>query len=159
MEKNEESCARHDDSRCYQRKHRNRVRHDWRRARLQSENLFTSKCQLRAKRILLSYGAEIVETDPLLSTDGPSFALAKYSKAREMRTSTLTSTTIPRIGWRIMKLRHRRFGANGTKNHSFCSGLGTSGTFVGTVRKLKEFNSRIMAVSMQPDSPCTELRA
>ncbi len=31
--------------------------------------------------------------------------------------------------------------------------LGTSGTFVGTSRKLKELNPRIRCISVQPDSP------
>jgi cysteine synthase B len=41
---------------------------------------------------------------------------------------------------------------NGRITH-FVAGLGTSGTFVGTTRKLKEFNPNIQAISMQPDSP------
>ncbi len=32
-------------------------------------------------------------------------------------------------------------------------GLGTSGTFVGTTRRLKELNPRIKAISVQPDGP------
>jgi cysteine synthase B len=35
----------------------------------------------------------------------------------------------------------------------FVAGLGTSGTFTGTTRRLKELNAAIRAVSMQPDSP------
>jgi S-sulfo-L-cysteine synthase (O-acetyl-L-serine-dependent) len=35
----------------------------------------------------------------------------------------------------------------------FIAGLGTSGTFVGTVRRLKELNPMLRAISMQPDSP------
>ncbi|MGB8261183.1 MAG: cysteine synthase family protein [Terracidiphilus sp.] len=35
----------------------------------------------------------------------------------------------------------------------FVAGMGTSGTFMGTTRRLKEFNPAIQAVSMQPDSP------
>jgi cysteine synthase B len=35
----------------------------------------------------------------------------------------------------------------------FVAGLGTSGTFVGTARRLKEFRSSIQCISMQPDSP------
>ena len=35
----------------------------------------------------------------------------------------------------------------------FLSGLGTCGTFVGVVRRLKEFNSKVRAISMEPDSP------
>jgi cysteine synthase B len=35
----------------------------------------------------------------------------------------------------------------------FVAGLGTSGTFVGTARRLKRFNPAIKLVSFQPDSP------
>jgi cysteine synthase B len=35
----------------------------------------------------------------------------------------------------------------------FVAGLGTSGTFVGTARKLKELNPKIRCISFQPDSP------
>jgi cysteine synthase B len=35
----------------------------------------------------------------------------------------------------------------------FVAGLGTTGTFVGASRRLKEFNPLLRAVSVQPDSP------
>ncbi len=35
----------------------------------------------------------------------------------------------------------------------FVSALGTSGTFMGTTRRLKEFNPGVQCISMQPDSP------
>ncbi|HKY04621.1 MAG TPA: pyridoxal-phosphate dependent enzyme, partial [Blastocatellia bacterium] len=35
----------------------------------------------------------------------------------------------------------------------FVAGLGTSGTFVGTSRRLKELNPEIKVISFQPDSP------
>jgi len=35
----------------------------------------------------------------------------------------------------------------------FVAGLGTSGTFMGTSRRLKEYNPRIQVISFQPDSP------
>ena len=35
----------------------------------------------------------------------------------------------------------------------FVAGLGTSGTFVGTARRLKELNPKIRCISFQPDSP------
>jgi cysteine synthase B len=35
----------------------------------------------------------------------------------------------------------------------FVAGLGTSGTFIGTARRLKELNSQIQCLSFQPDSP------
>ncbi len=35
----------------------------------------------------------------------------------------------------------------------FVTGLGTSGTFVGVVRRLRELNPRLKAVAVQPESP------
>src|SRR5205807_1061240 len=35
----------------------------------------------------------------------------------------------------------------------FVAGLGTSGTFVGTARRLRELNPAIRMISFQPDSP------
>ena len=35
----------------------------------------------------------------------------------------------------------------------FVAGLGTSGTFVGTTRRLKELNPQIQCISLEPDSP------
>ena len=35
----------------------------------------------------------------------------------------------------------------------FVAGLGTSGTFVGTARRLKEYRPDIQCISMQPDGP------
>jgi cysteine synthase B len=35
----------------------------------------------------------------------------------------------------------------------FIAGLGTSGTFVGTTRRLKELNPAIQCFSLEPDSP------
>ncbi|PWT79740.1 MAG: cysteine synthase [Acidobacteria bacterium] len=106
------------------------------------------------KRILLSYGVDIVETDPLLSTDGAQLC------AREIFESDRSSYFYPDqynnpANW----LAHYETTApeiweqsEGRVTH-FLAGLGTSGTFVGTVRKLKETNPMIRAISMQPDSP------
>ena len=41
--------------------------------------------------------------------------------------------------------------SNRTITH-FVAGLGTTGTFVGTTRRLKEFNPAIRCISFQPDS-------
>ena len=35
----------------------------------------------------------------------------------------------------------------------FVAGLGTTGTFTGTVRRLKEFNPDLRAIALQPDNP------
>lgn len=106
------------------------------------------------KRILRIYGAEIIETDAMDGTDGAQikakqlvaefpekyFYADQYNNEANWRTHF--ETTAPEI-WRQ---------TNGRITH-FIAGLGTSGTFVGTTRKLKELNPNIQAISMQPASP------
>ncbi len=56
-------------------------------------------------------------------------------------------------------LAHYRTTANeiweqtGGRLTHFVAGLGTSGTFMGTTRRLRELNPAIRCYSMQPDSP------
>ena len=106
------------------------------------------------KRILRSFGVELIETDPLLSSDGAQlvaremfgsqpdkyFYPDQYNNPANWRTHY--ETTAPEI-WEQ---------ADGRITH-FLAGLGTSGTFVGAARRLKSFNPGIRAISMQPDSP------
>lgn len=106
------------------------------------------------KRILRSYGVDLVETDPLLATDGSQLM------AREIYDSDREKYFYPDqynnpANW----LAHYETTGveiweqgEGRVTH-FVAGLGTSGTFVGAVRRLKEFNNAISSISMQPDSP------
>jgi cysteine synthase B len=106
------------------------------------------------KQILKLYGAEIIETDPMNGTDGAQ-TVAKQLAAEfpdkyfypdqynnEANWRAHYDTTAPEI-WR----------QTGGRITHFLAGLGTTGTFVGTSRKLKELNRNIQAISMQPDSP------
>src|ERR1044071_4180079 len=109
---------------------------------------------LPRKRILRSYGVEIVETDPMLLTDGAQLI------AREIFTSEPDKYFYPDqynndANW----LAHYETTANeiweqteGRVTH-FVTGLGTSGTFVGVVRRLRELNPLLSAVAVQPESP------
>jgi cysteine synthase B len=106
------------------------------------------------KRILRSFGVELIETDPLLSSDGAQlvaremfarrpdqyFYPDQYNNPANWRAHY--ETTAPEI-WEQ---------AEGRITH-FLAGLGTSGTFVGVARRLKQFNPAMRAISMQPDSP------
>jgi S-sulfo-L-cysteine synthase (O-acetyl-L-serine-dependent) len=105
------------------------------------------------KKILAAYGAEVVATDPADGSDGA------IRKAQEMAAEfgdefyyadqygnnanwrAHYKTTAPEI-WRQTE---------GQISH-FVAGLGTSGTFMGTTRRLKEYSSSIECISMQPDS-------
>ena len=105
------------------------------------------------KKILAAYGAEVVFTDPADSSDGAirkaqelaaefgdKFYYAdQYGNDANWRAHY--RTTAPEI-WRQTE---------GQITH-FVAGLGTSGTFTGTTRRLKEYSSSIECISMQPDS-------
>jgi NAD-dependent dihydropyrimidine dehydrogenase PreA subunit len=52
----------------------------------------------------------------------------------------------------------RRAQARGRVTH-FVAGVGTGGTFVGTARRLIEFNPSVRLIEFQPDRPLTESRA
>lgn len=109
---------------------------------------------IERKRILETFGADIIETDPLLGSDGAQLV------ARELATSEPEKYFYPDqynndANWRA---HYEGTGLEiweqtaGRVTH-FISGLGTCGTFVGVTRRLKELNPRIRAISMQPDSP------
>jgi S-sulfo-L-cysteine synthase (O-acetyl-L-serine-dependent) len=106
------------------------------------------------KRILRSLGVELIETDPLLSTDGAQ-QIARELFGKEPQKYFYPDQYNNQANW----LAHYESTApeiwtqtEGRITH-FITGLGTSGTFVGTVRKLKELNRNVCAISMQPDSP------
>lgn len=109
---------------------------------------------LHRKRILYSFGVEIIETDPLQSTDGAQ-VIARQMFEREPDKYFYPDQYNNDANWRA----HYESTApeiwaqtEGRITH-FIAGLGTSGTFVGVARRLKEFNPEIQATSMQPDSP------
>jgi cysteine synthase B len=106
------------------------------------------------KHILRAYGALILETDPAEGTDGAQnyakdlvakspekyFYPDQYNNDENWRAHY--ENTAPEI-WKQTKGRITHFVA----------GLGTSGTFMGTTRRLKELKPALNAISVQPDSP------
>ncbi|HEY0079480.1 MAG TPA: cysteine synthase family protein [Pyrinomonadaceae bacterium] len=106
------------------------------------------------KRILQIYGAELVETDPREGADGAQLH-AQRIYAAEPGKYFYPDQYNNDANW----LAHYRTTAPeiweqtaGRITH-FLAGMGTSGTFTGTVRRLKELNAKLRAVRMQPDSP------
>lgn len=106
------------------------------------------------KRILRIYGAEIVETDPLQGTDGAQLRAKELARA-EPEKYFYPDQYNNDANWRAHYegTASEIWEQTGGRVTHFLTGLGTSGTFVGTTRRLKELNPRISAVSMQPDSP------
>jgi len=105
------------------------------------------------KRILTAYGARLVLTPGDEGTDGAIRRVHEILKENPDRYYYPDQYSNP-ANWQA----HFRTTANeiweqtsGRVTH-FVAGLGTSGTFVGTTRRLRELNPRIRCVSLQPDS-------
>jgi len=105
-------------------------------------------------RIVRSYGAEIIYTDPGEGSDG-AIRKAREISASEPHKYFYADQYSNPANW----LAHYYGTAEeiwrqteGRITH-FVAMLGTSGTFVGTSRRLKELNRNIRCVSLQPDSP------
>jgi len=106
------------------------------------------------KRILHAYGASIIYTDPGEGSDGA------IRKVRE-----LYAENPERYFYADQYSNDANWQAHydGTANEiweqsegrvtHFVAMMGTSGTFVGTSRRLKELNPAIQCISLQPDSP------
>jgi cysteine synthase B len=106
------------------------------------------------KRILRAFGADVVFTNPMEGSDGAIIRVKQmyaedpdrffypdqYNNPGNWRAHY--DTTAPEIIEQT----------EGRITH-FVAGLGTSGTFIGAGRRLREFNAKIRLVSVQPDSP------
>jgi len=106
------------------------------------------------KLILHSFGVELIETDPLLSTDGAQVVAREMFEREPQRYFYPDQYNNPANWWAHYETTAMEIWrqTRGEITH-FITGLGTSGTFVGTARKLKELNADVQAISMQPDSP------
>ena len=106
------------------------------------------------KQILSAYGANVVWTNPADGSDG-AIRKARELIAAEPERYFYADQYGNENNWKA----HYTTTANeiweqteGRITH-FIAGLGTSGTFMGTTRRLKELNPKIQCISMQPDSP------
>ncbi|MGH7896956.1 MAG: PLP-dependent cysteine synthase family protein [Candidatus Binatia bacterium] len=106
------------------------------------------------RRILHAYGPELIFTDPLEGSDGAiREARRRFATGRDHL--FYADQYNNEFNWRA----HYDTTANeiweqseGRLTH-FVAGLGTSGTFVGTARRLRELNRSITMISVQPESP------
>lgn len=112
-----------------------------------------SNVSLERKRTLNAYGVEMSYTDPMEGSDGAIrcvramarenpetyFYANQYDNPANWRAHY--NTTAPEI-----------FEQTAGRVTHFVAGLGTSGTFIGTARRLKELNPAVRCISFQPDS-------
>ena len=113
-----------------------------------------SNVTVERKRLLHAYGAEMIFTDPMDGSDGAIREARKQVAANpdlyfypdqynnDANWRAHYETTAPEI----------LAQTDGRVTH-FVAGLGTSGTFMGTGRRLREANPAIKLISFEPDSP------
>src|SRR5215217_7671269 len=105
-------------------------------------------------RTLKAFGAELVLTNPMEGTDGAIrearrlFAADphRYFYADQYNNDANWRAHYETTGPEIIEQTEGRI------TH-FIAGLGTSGTFMGVGRRLREFSRDIRLISLQPDSP------
>ncbi|MGA7340549.1 MAG: cysteine synthase family protein, partial [Terracidiphilus sp.] len=106
------------------------------------------------KRILRAFGATVDWTDPDRGSDGAILRARELAGNDPARFCYLDQYSND-ANW----LAHYRatgpeiWEQTAGKVTHFVAGLGTSGTFMGVSRKLKEMNPAIQVISMQPESP------
>jgi cysteine synthase B len=106
------------------------------------------------KLILKAFGAELVLTNPLEGTDGAIREVRrivaetpeKYFYPDQYSNDSNWRAHFDGTGPEIIE-------QTGGRITHFVAGLGTSGTFMGTGRALRQFNPSIRLISFQPDSP------
>ena len=104
------------------------------------------------KRILRSYGAKLVLTDPSQGSDGAQRHVREkiktagdaYFYADQYNNESNWRAHFEHTGPEIIEQ------TDGAVTH-FVAGLGTTGTFVGVSRRLKAFNSSIQCLPVQPN--------
>src|SRR6266567_890424 len=103
------------------------------------------------KRILKAFGAEIDFTDPMEGSDGAIRKVRQmaaenpdaYFYANQYENPANWGAPYKGTGPEI-------FGQTAGRVTHFVAGLGTSGTFIGSARRLKELNPKVRCISFQP---------
>ncbi len=114
--------------------------------------LMPSNVTEERKKIIRAFGAKVIETDPLEGSDGA------YRLAMELAEKEPNLYFFPNQydNFENSKMHYETTGVelyNQCKPTHFVAGTGTSGTFMGVSKRLKEFDKSIQIVLMQPDSP------
>jgi cysteine synthase B len=114
-----------------------------------------SNVSAERKRILAAYGAIVFYTDPGEGSDG-AIRKARTMIAEEPDKYFYADQYSNDANWRahyVNGTADEIWKQTGGHVTHFVAVLGTSGTFVGTSRRLKELNPAIRCISLQPDSP------
>lgn len=121
---------------------------------LRCEICIPANANAERKKLLRAYGASLVLTDPLEGSDGAvrearrraAAAPERYFYADQYSNPANVRAHYETTGVEIWKQTVGRLTC-------FVAALGTSGTFVGTGRRLREYAPDVKLVAVQPDSP------
>ena len=111
-----------------------------------------SNVSMERKKVIRAYGAEIVETSPLEGSDGAYNAAIKEAQDKP------DLYFFPNQ-YDNFENSQAHYNATGDELYKQCKpthfvcGTGTSGTFMGVSKRLKDTDSSITITLMQPDSP------
>ncbi len=106
------------------------------------------------KRVVRAFGAKIVFTDPLLGSDGAMIEAKRIVSEEPSRYFYADQYNNP-ANWRA---HYETTGVEiweqtaGAVTH-FVACLGTSGTLMGTGRRLKKYNPNIQVIAVEPSTP------
>jgi len=111
-----------------------------------------SNASMERKKVIRAYGAEIIETSPLEGSDGA------YNAAIEEAKNKPDLYFFPNQ-YDNFKNSKAHYDTTGEEIYKQCKpthfvcGTGTSGTFMGVSKRLKDYDETIQITLMQPDSP------
>jgi cysteine synthase B len=106
------------------------------------------------RQTLLAYGAELVMTDPTGGTDGAQRfvkQLVENNPGRYYYPDQYNNDANWKAHYETTAMEIWR--QTGGRVTHFVAGVGTSGTFMGVTRRLKELNPAVQCICMQPDAP------
>lgn len=104
--------------------------------------------------MLCAYGADLELTDPAEGTDGAIRQVREIYESDPSRYFYADQYNNP-DNWRAHYLTTgvEIWEQTAGRVTHFVAGLGTSGTLMGTGRRLREYNSDVKLISVQPDAP------
>lgn len=106
------------------------------------------------KNITQAYGTELIESDPMEGSDGAIRKvrqLVAENPERYFYPDQYSNPSNPRAHY--LGTGREILEQVGDRITAFVTGLGTSGTMMGTTRRLKEHDPRILCVAVEPEEP------
>jgi S-sulfo-L-cysteine synthase (O-acetyl-L-serine-dependent) len=106
------------------------------------------------KALLEAHGAEVIFTDPLDGSDGAIRAARALAAAEPERYWYADQYNHPaNVRSHYITTAEEIWRQTAGRVTHFVAGLGTTGTMMGTGRRLKELNPAVALVAVQPDGP------